>query len=180
MTAMYLKPNFTVRTGLVADPVAKHIRALRQSIWLYLFLLAAVSTAGERLIDPAEVGETMGLSEGTVRSWLGQLRHKGYVACRRSGRHVWVKVVLRWKPDGQSKKNGRLSPNVDTDPVSITAKKLAGLLGEPLESPLVANLVSTYRAEEIRPALDEVLSVPEHRIKKSRLSFLVYLLKKSK
>jgi len=175
---MYLKPNFTLRTGLVADPLAKHLRALRQAIWLYLFLLAAVGTAGGRLIDPAEVGEVMGLSEGTIRSWLGQLRHKGYVACRRNGRHVWVKI-LRWRPDRPSKRNNTLSANPDTDLGSITAKKLAGLLGEPLESPLAAHVVATYPTEDIRSALNEVLSVPEHRIKKSRLSLLIYLLKKS-
>jgi DNA-binding transcriptional regulator PaaX len=74
-------------------PRAYHLRRMRAGIWLYLDLLARLPVGAETIeVEPAAIGEEMGLPEGTVRSWLGHLRKAGYVAAERLNGKVRVKA----------------------------------------------------------------------------------------
>jgi len=176
---LYLKSTVSLRSSLVANSTGKHFRSMRSAIWLYLFLLSAVGKeSGERLLDPAQVGEAMGISEATVRSWLGHLRKAGYVALQREGRFVWVRV-LKWRQrssdsETDSPKSHQSHPDAS---IPTAVSELAKALGEPPESPSVREILDTYDPEAIQAALAKVRAVPEDRIRTSRLALLRYLLK---
>lgn len=177
MTELYLNRAFTVRTGLVADPGARHLRAMKQAVWLYLFLLAAVGAGGERLVNPTDVAVAMGLSEATVRTWLGQLRKAGYLVLAREGRYVWVKIT-GWKRGLDSETAPQSAQPAKASISEPTpAKALALRLGEPQEESLVQSLVTEFGQVAIEALLEKVLAVPAERIRKSRAALLAYLLK---
>src|SRR5215813_6326037 len=94
--------SFTIilERRLLEHPRAYHLRRMRMGIWLYLDLLARLPIGAETIeVDPAVVGEEMGLPEGTVRSWLGHLRQAGYVAAERLNGKTRVTVKKGFVPE---------------------------------------------------------------------------------
>ena len=180
MTIQQINPTVPVRRGLAADPEAKHYRCMKQAIWLYLYLLLAVNRAtGQRLILPAVIAREMGLSEETVRSWLGHLRKSGYITLRSDGKLMRVRIT-KWSPDvGQPRDNREDSgarprrPDGQLDP-----KELAQLLGGEPDDPFWIEAVTATKPQVLRQVLAEVTRVPGQRIRKSRVALFRYLLKK--
>src|SRR5437867_6360678 len=85
---------------ILEHPRAYHLRRMRAGIWLYLDLLARLPAAAETIeVEPAVIGEEMGLPEGTVRSWLGHLRKAGYVASERLNGKVRVTIKKGFVPE---------------------------------------------------------------------------------
>src|SRR5216117_3277363 len=92
--------TLTLDLRLLRHPRAYHLRRMRAGIWLYLDLLARLPTGAETIeVEPAVIGEAMGLPEGTVRSWLGHLRKAGYVAAERLNGTVRVTIKKGFVPE---------------------------------------------------------------------------------
>src|SRR5262249_24367984 len=85
---------------ILEHPRAYHLRRMRAGLWLYLDLLARLPAGADTLeVEPAAIGEAMGLSEGTVRSWLGHLRKAGYVEAERFNGSVRITIKNGFVPE---------------------------------------------------------------------------------
>lgn len=84
--------------GLVLDRQAKHKRAIRQAIWLYLyFLLVANRKSGFLYRKLSTIAEETGFNPRSIQRWLQTLRDKGYIETHSTGRALQVSIT-RWKP----------------------------------------------------------------------------------
>lgn len=176
---MHVRSAITLPTKFIVDGNGENRKKLGQAVWAYLFLHAAVgSSTGERLVNPAEMGEVIGVGEETVRTWLGQLRKAGFVNTSREGRHIWVRLANWERAENPRMAQGRYDVEADVALPPDFTKRLAKGLGEPEASPEVREIVEQYPRSLIESALAHVVAVPQHRIRKSRLALLVYLLKR--
>lgn len=176
MTVHLIRDSVPLRRGLIADPAGTHVRRMRQAVWLYLYLLLAVSPAsGRRLLSPEGIAKDMGLAEATIRSWLGNLRKAGYIAVERQGALVRVKVV-RWRREVEGQEH---VPGSD-DPMAnggLTAATLAQAVDADPSDPYWAAAVERVSEATLRELLDQAQAVPAAKIRKSREALLRYLLK---
>ena len=177
MTIQLVRQATILRQGLVADPEAKHLKRMRQAVWLYLYLFLAVSPAsGKRLLSPRLAARDMGLSEATVRSWLGHLRRQGYVSLDRQGDLVRV-TVAKWPKQEPPEEAAPQKPAPRRAPAPrLTAAFLAKSLGCPPDEPYLSEVLSQEDAIRVRAALEKVAEIPESRIRKSRLALFRYLI----
>jgi DNA-binding transcriptional ArsR family regulator len=167
-----------LRRGLVADPEARHYRAMRQAVWLYLYLLLAVNpTTGARLLSPAQIATQMGLNEETIRSWLGRLRKAGYLRVERQGDYLRVEMK-RWQAPVRPAVPATADPKppVAKPRSGMTAELLARRLGEEPGDPFWEHAVETWDQTTIRRVLDEVERVPAEQIRKSRAALFRYII----
>ncbi len=163
-----------VKQGLVRDPEAKHVRRMRQAVWLFLFLIVSVNRqTGRRLISPVVVAQEMGLPEATVRSWLGHLRKAGYLSTQRQGRLVRVKIV-RWPriavADAVTGDSGPAAGH------AAEAHRLAEALGGNPDDPMWADVLRDHAPDEIERARKRALAVPAQEVRKSRVALFRYFL----
>src|SRR5262245_2768700 len=85
---------------ILEHPRAYHLRRMRAGIWLYLDLLAKLPAGSDTFeVEPAVIGEKMGLSEGTIRSWLGHLRKAGYLDAKRLNGSVQIAIRRDFAPE---------------------------------------------------------------------------------
>lgn len=165
-----------IRRGLIVDEQARHFRAMRQSVWLYLYLLLGVNpTTGTRLFFPADIAKQMGLKEDTIRSWLGRLRKAGYVRVERQGDYLRVEIT-RWQMPAPKKEPEADAVPPKKLPHSITAEALAQRLGEEPGDPFWEHAIETWDETTIRDVLGEVDRVPDSQIRKSRAALFRYLI----
>jgi len=158
--------HLTLDRRLLRHPRAYHLRRMRQGIWLYLDLLARLPAGTETLeLEPAAVGEEMGLAEGTVRSWLGHLRKAGYLeAVRLNGK---VRISIR---------DGRLSEPIETPRHRFfTAAKLQRALGDQGNTEVFEAVLRDHPDTVIRRALAGALAVPDSQIRRSRTALFLFL-----
>ncbi len=162
--------SIDIRRGLVVDAQAQHLRRMRQTIWVYLYVLLAVNrTTGVRLIDPGIAAAQMGIAEATVRSSLGHLRKQGYLRIERDGQLLRV-TVTKWRSVG------RESTTVPRKRVvALSADALAARLGGNALDPFWKDAVTQLPARVIRDLLDQVERVPAEKIRKSREALFRYL-----
>lgn len=166
-----------VRRGLVVDDKATHFRRIRQAIWLYVYLLLAANPrTGKRLLDLAGVARDMGLQEGTIRSWLGHLRKRGYVRVERVAGHLRV-TIHRWRPSVVRPAPAEPTTSPRHARPRLTAGHLASRLGADKDDPFFADIVATAPAGVLRETMEEVLAVPADRIRKSRAALFRYLIR---
>lgn len=84
--------------GLAAEPTGKHYRAMRSSLWLYVYLVIHADRRTGRLFRLLPtIAKDMGISLRTIRQWLATLRHCGYVTTEHTGRALRIKIE-KWKP----------------------------------------------------------------------------------
>ena len=99
--------------GLVMDKTAKHQKAMRQAVWLYLyFLIAANWKTGvlyRRLLTI--VAET-GFHERSISRWLKLLREKGYIETHSTGRTLQI-LISKWKPIFRKKESPKTHSTVN-------------------------------------------------------------------
>ena len=151
---------------LLEHPRAYHLRRMRAGIWLYLDLLARLPVGAETIeVEPAVVGEDMGLPEGTVRSWLGHLRKAGYVAAERLNGKVRVTIKKGFVPDAPKER-------------FFTVAKLQRMLKDKLNVEAFEAALRLYPDLVIRRALAGALAPPDEQIHRSRTALFLYLLKK--
>jgi hypothetical protein len=154
---------------ILEHPRAYHLRRMRQGIWLYLDVLARLPAGAESLeIEPAAVGEEMGLPEATVRSWLGHLRKAGYLEAERLNGKVRVTVKKGFIPD----------PPVTPADRFFTVAKLQRALKDKLNVEVFEAALKLYSDQVIRRALAGALAPPEDQIRRSRTALFLYLLKR--
>jgi hypothetical protein len=169
--------TITVRLDrrLLHHPRAFHLRRMRLGIWLYLDLVARLRPGETTLeLEPAKAAADLGLSEGTVRSWLGHLNAGGYVRTERL--NGVVRVTLRdVHPSTPSVVKSARSPR--TLSRFFTAAKLEDALGESGQRTALEAALSLYPDPVIRRALAATLAVPGPRIRRSRTALFLYLLK---
>ncbi len=162
---------------LLEHPRAYHLRRMRQGVWLYLDLLARLPAGAQALeVDPAAVGEAMGLPEGWVRSWLGHLRKAGYLDTERlnSTLRVTLKRVHEPTPAVQDR-----TPSRGTARRRFFAvRKLVDALGEQEGMEALAAALELYPDPVVKRALAGALAVPEGKIRRSRTALFLYLLKR--
>lgn len=161
--------TFTFDRRILEHPRAYHLRRMRQGIWLYLDLLARLPAGAEILeVEPAAVGEEMGLPEGTVRSWLGHLRKAGYVAAERLNGKVRVTIKKGFVPESIEPMRQRF----------FTVTKLQRMLKDKLNVAAFEAALKLYPDSVIRRALAGALAPPEEQIRRSRTALFLYLLKR--
>lgn len=85
-------------SGLVLDRRAKHKRAIRQAIWLYLYFLLVANRGNGKLYRKLSTiaGET-GFNPRSIQRWLYTLREKGYIESHSTGRYLEISIT-KWKP----------------------------------------------------------------------------------
>lgn len=156
---------------ILEHPRAYHLRRMRAGIWLYLDLLARLPAGAETFeVEPAAIGQDMGLPEGTVRSWLGHLRKAGYLDAVRLNGKVRVSMKRAESPEPEA---------VPTAPVRFfTVPKLQHALGEPGNDEALQAALSLYPDAVVKRALAGTLAVPETQIRRSRTALFIYLLKR--
>ena len=88
----------TVWTGLVVDEGAKHYRKMKNSVWLFLYLvLHANRRTGVLMRKVRTISRDMGITRDTTLRWLKVLRTEGYIATHNTGRYLTIEVK-NWKP----------------------------------------------------------------------------------
>lgn len=161
--------TLTLDRRILVHPRAYHLRRMRQGIWLYLDLLARLPAGAETIeVEPAVVGEEMGLPEGTVRSWLGHLRKAGYVGAERLNGRVRVTI-----------KKGFVQESIELAKQRFfTVAKLQRMLKDKLSVEPFEAALKLYPDPVIRRALAGALAPPEEQIRRSRTALFLYLLKR--
>ena len=161
--------SLTLDRHLLEHPRAYHLRRMRAGIWLYLDLLARLPVGAETIeVEPATIGQEMGLPEGTVRSWLGHLRKAGYVAAERLNGKVRITIKKGLVPEAPIVPKERF----------FTVAKLQRMLKDKLSVEAFEAALKLYPDPVIRRALAGALAPPEERIRYSRTALFLYLLKR--
>jgi hypothetical protein len=84
--------------GLTVEPTAKHYRAMRASVWLYLyFIIHADRKTGMLFRRIQTIADEMGVSRRTICSWLSILRRHQYITTKSTGRALKI-AIEKWKP----------------------------------------------------------------------------------
>jgi len=87
--------------GLLVEPSGKHYRAMRSSVWLYLYLIVhADRMTGTLYRLLSTIATDMGVSKRTVAHWLSVLRRHQYVSTETTGRSLRI-TIKKWKPVGR-------------------------------------------------------------------------------
>lgn len=85
-------------SGLVLEQEGKHKRAIRQAIWLYLYLLLVASRETGRLYRRlSTITLETGFNPRSIQRWLKRLRDKGYIETVSNGRFLTISIT-KWKP----------------------------------------------------------------------------------
>ncbi len=86
--------------GLVADPEGKHYRRMKNSLWLFLYLLLhADRRSGHLLRKVKTICLDTGLPRDTVLRWMSILKNWGYICTENTGRCLSI-VIKKWKTLG--------------------------------------------------------------------------------
>ncbi|MFH1680619.1 MAG: hypothetical protein ABIH26_08250 [Candidatus Eisenbacteria bacterium] len=185
------RTTIEVRRGLVADPGAKHFHAVKQAVWLYLYLLVeADPDHGDLILDPARAATETGFSEATLRSWLGHLRKAGYLSARQGGGGLRIRI-LRWHRALKSLESSQKPRKAAQEPRSGDGRTPipSQVLQDPekvlraLEDPgdgeeAVQAALATYPKEALERAFLVAAQVSPAKIRKSRTALFLYLVKK--
>lgn len=87
-----------VWNGLVLESDAKHYLAMKNAVWLYLYLLVYANRSTGKLFRlNSTIARDTGLNGRTISRWLHVLKNGGYVEVRRTGRSSVISIT-KWKP----------------------------------------------------------------------------------
>jgi hypothetical protein len=87
-----------MRSGLVRDISGKHYKAIKNAIWLYLFLLSAANhVSGKLFMRIDTIARETSFSTRSVNRWLRILREKGYIRTHSNGRSLDISIE-KWRP----------------------------------------------------------------------------------
>jgi hypothetical protein len=107
-TSAVLEKNWwtPVWSGLVLDKEAKHKTAIRQAIWLYLYLLTVANRRNGQLFRRLKtIARETGFHPRSIERWLKQLREGEYIETHSTGRYLQISIT-RWKPIFKKNKKG--------------------------------------------------------------------------
>ncbi len=179
--------------NIVADGTGQHHRRIRHAIWLYLYLLTLANIkTGKLTTRIADIANATGISEETVRSWLGHLKKWHYVSVVKN-RDGFQFKINRWKeitnvndadPIGLLQKTTKGPPKgrepkelFPQDPADL-ARKIAGDLQATDSITYIENLCRAHSRSIVLKAFKEARALPAEKVKKSRGALFVYLTKK--
>lgn len=162
----------TLDRRILEHPEAVHVHRIRAAIWLYLVLLARTDQEDSTLqVDPPKLARSMGLKEGTIRSWIGRLRKGRYLDARRTNGTIQVRL--------RRTQSASVGPTpAPKDGSEVIAKRIAQALGEDSDPETLREVARKYPALAIRKALAATLAVPSERIRRSRTALFLYLIKR--
>lgn len=93
-------------SGLVIDESAKHQKAMRQAIWLYLFLLLVANRRNGMLFRRiSTIEKETGFNRRSIGRWLKVLRENDYIKTYSTGRFLQI-AIQKWKPIINRQKKG--------------------------------------------------------------------------
>ncbi len=162
--------TLTLDRRILEHPRAYHLRRMRAGLWLYLDLLARLPAGADTFeVEPAAIGEGMGLDEATIRSWLGHLRKAGYVNAERLNSKVRVTIKKGFVPEPAEAPKERF----------FTVAKLQRALKDKLNVEAFEAALKLYPDPVIRRALAGALAPPDEEIRRSRTALFLYLLKRN-
>jgi hypothetical protein len=159
----------SLERSLLEHPEALHLRRMRMALWLYLVLLARLPHGQNSFdVNPAALALSMGLPEGTVRSWLGHLRKGRYITIE--GQNGSLRITIKHatkEPDSPSREPLRQL---------FSVPRLMRALGEKQDPDALAQALARYPTDIIRQSLARTLAVPNEKIRRSRTALFLYLL----
>jgi hypothetical protein len=167
--------TLTIERRILEHPRSIHRKRMRAGVWLYLFLLSRLQKGQDTLdLNPQEAGQEMGVPEGTIRTWLGQLRKHRYVRARRTNGSVRVKVrgVAREATEALEALAAAVPKRF------FTVQKLERALGETGNRESLEAVLETYPDDAVKRALSGALAVPSEQIRRSRTALFIYLIKR--
>ncbi len=168
--------TITLDRRLLEHPQALHLRRMRTALFLYLDLLARIPADAEQMeLKPAVIAADMGLPEGTVRSWLGHLRHSRYIGLRRLNGSVIVSIVRKQQRAATS---DAPHEEVREDHHLFTLARVQRTLGEHGNDEQLAAALGEYAPLVIQRALAGALAPPASEIRRSRTALFLFLLKR--
>ena len=86
-----------VWNGLPVEPSAKHYKAMKNAVWLYLYLLIyANRSTGKLFRRIATIAKDTGLTPRTISRWLNALKKGNYVEVKQTGRALQISIT-KWK-----------------------------------------------------------------------------------
>lgn len=87
-----------VWSGLVLESSAKHRTAIRQAIWLYLYLLTVANRqTGTLFRRVSTIAKETGFQPRSIQRWLKLLRDENYIDTYSNGRFLNIEIS-KWKP----------------------------------------------------------------------------------
>lgn len=156
---------------ILEHPQALHIRRMRSAVWLYLVLLARLPVGSDTIeVEPGNLSQTMGLPEGTIRSWLGHLHSSRYIEARKLNGMMRVRLKRTSVPEPPAAQA--------VPPRFFTVQKLTDALGESGYGRLLDEALAAHPDGVIQRALAGALAVPATEIRRSRTALFLYLLKR--
>jgi hypothetical protein len=81
-----------VWTGLVMDRQARHYKRMKNTIWLFLYLVINADKGGFLVRKVKTIGSDMGIKRDTILRWLNILRRHGYIATQSTGRGLLIQI----------------------------------------------------------------------------------------
>jgi hypothetical protein len=89
--------------GLVVDSTAKHYRAIRSAIWVYVYLVIhADRRTGTLRRKLSTIATDTGISPRVIQYGISKLRRGGYITTQNTGRYLEISIA-KWKPLRQPK-----------------------------------------------------------------------------
>ena len=84
-------------SGLVMDSNGKHSKKMRNSVWLFLYLLLwANPNTGTCFKNYAQISKEMGRKKETTRKWMSILKKEGYIWTKRKNKGLVI-GIKKWK-----------------------------------------------------------------------------------
>lgn len=79
-------------SGLVLDEQAKHYRRMKNSVWLFLYLILKSGRTGFLRKTCNEISKETGIKSRTIRNWLKNLKNKGYVSVKKQSKGILIHI----------------------------------------------------------------------------------------
>jgi hypothetical protein len=84
--------------GLVVDPSGKHFKAIRNALWVYVYLVIHAERAtGMLRRKVSTIARDTGINARVIQYGLERLRRGGYITTKNTGRYLEFKIE-KWKP----------------------------------------------------------------------------------
>ena len=78
---------------LVKDAEARHYRRMKNTVWLFLYLLSGADRrSGSLSCKIGTIGSETGIKRDTIIRWLNVLRKGGYITTRNTGRGLFIQI----------------------------------------------------------------------------------------
>lgn len=170
-------PKILVLRSRLIGNEGRNYQRMRQTIWLYLYLVLQLNARTSRLVTKVStISQDMGIKQETIRSWLGHLKKQGYVSVKGQGDYLMI-AVTGLKPTAESPKVLRPDQVVNVEQQRL-AQRIAKEFKDEDNLGYYEDLCERFPEHLINRAFSEVRKVPQAKIKKSRGALFTYLVKK--